>query len=460
MNIETRLYDVPTLECADVILRAMETSDAPDIYDYAHRADVTRYLLWDAHRSLEDTLRFIRLTAELNECRKRIDWCIEDKATRRVVGACGVAARSPEGEMMELGYVLHPDFQGRGIMTRAAAAMRDYVFSKTTCLRLEGRHFAPNAASGAVMKHIGMTFEGTHKTARALRGEWLDESVWAITREDWQKMQPRDRTAGEEKLRGAKCFALDMDGTIYLGDRVLPGAHELMDVLKKRGVRAVFLTNNSSRGVADYVKRLNNMGFDVTAEDILSSGQAAAAYLLREYPNKRVFVMGNDALKTEMRAHGIEVVEDGAEVVLAGFDTTLDYEKLTRTCDYVRAGLPFIATHPDLNCPTDGGFIPDLGSMLALIEKSAGRKPDIIIGKPYREIAEYLIERTGVPREKIAMIGDRLYTDVATGVNNGMISVLVLSGETKREQLSGSTIQPDLVASGVDELCRILTQEA
>ena len=98
--------------------------------------------------------------------------------------------------------------------------------------------------------------------------------------------------------------------------------------------------------------------------------------------------------------------------------------------------------------------------MLALIEKSAGRKPDIIIGKPYREIAEYLIERTGVPREKIAMIGDRLYTDVATGVNNGMISVLVLSGETKREQLSGSTIQPDLVASGVDELCRILTQEA
>jgi len=456
MNINTHLYDLPVLDAGDYILRAIETSDAPDIYDYARRPVVTRYMLWEAHKSVEDALKFIRFTAELNIDKKNMDWCIVEKSTNRVIGAIGAIVRSPKGEVMELGYVLHPDFWGQGIMPRAARAVRDFIFQNTTCIRLESRHFAENTASGRVMHKIGMTYEGLQRASKQLHGVWTDVCTYSITRDEWLRMQPKDRKQGEERVRKVKCFALDMDGTIYLGDRILPGAFELMSLLKERGIRAMFLTNNSSRSVSTYVERLNRMGFDVTANDIISSGQAAADYLVQTFPGRRVYVMGNDNLKDEMRNFGIRVVEEDAEVVLAGFDTTLDYEKLIRTCDYVRAGLPFVATHPDYNCPTDGGFIPDLGAMLALIRESAGRMPDIIIGKPYEQIARYLMRRTGLEKDELCMVGDRLYTDVATGVNFGMASILVLSGETKLEQVTDSLIQPDLVLRGVDELCEIL----
>lgn len=456
MNINTHLYDLPVLDAGDYILRAIETSDAPDIYDYARRECVTAHMLWSAHKSVEDALKFIRFTAEMNIGKKQMDWAVVDKKNNRVIGAICVIARAADGEVMEIGYVLHPDFWGQGITACAARAVRDFVFTNTKCVRLEGHYFAENTASGRVMEKIGMNFEGLHRKAKKQHDTWRDECVHAITREQWEKMQPKDRAAGEERIRQVKCFALDMDGTIYLGDRILPGAFELMDLLKARGIRAMFLTNNSSRSVSTYVDRLNRMGFDVSAEDIISSGQAAADYLVRTYPGKRVYVMGNENLKQEMRNFGIQVVEENAEVVLAGFDTTLDYEKLTKTCDYVRAGLPFVATHPDYNCPTDGGFIPDLGAMLALIRESAGREPDIVIGKPNAEIARYLMRRTGLEKEELCMVGDRLYTDVATGVNFGMASILVLSGETKLEQVEGSIIQPDLVLRGVDELCEIL----
>ncbi|MBP3372900.1 MAG: GNAT family N-acetyltransferase, partial [Clostridia bacterium] len=160
MNINTHLYDLPVLDAGDYILRAIETSDAPDIYDYARREIVTRYMLWEAHKSVEDALKFIRFTAELNIDKKNMDWCIVEKSTNRVIGAIGAIVRSPKGEVMELGYVLHPDFWGQGIMPRAARAVRDFIFQNTTCIRLESRHFAENTASGRVMQKIGMTYEG------------------------------------------------------------------------------------------------------------------------------------------------------------------------------------------------------------------------------------------------------------------------------------------------------------
>lgn len=458
MHTDTMAYEAPVLPCETVALRPFTAADAPDIYEYARHACVTRFEPWECHGSVQESLRFVQLTAQMNRARRRIDWAIADRKSGRVIGACGVAVRSTQGEVMELGYVVHPSFWGRGIATQAAAAARDFVFSHTACVRLEARHVVENGASGRVMQKIGMQNEGVLRANRQIRGQWLDEAVYALTRADWEAMQPRDRETGIQKVRQARCFALDMDGTIYLGQRVLPGAREFVAFLQARGVRTVFLTNNSSRGVEDYYLRLRSMGFDVQQEDILTSGQAAGAYLQAHYPGRRVFVMGNERLVRQIRQCGVDVCRDGAEVVLAGFDTTLTYETLTRVCDYVRAGLPFVATHPDYNCPVDGGFIPDLGAMLALIEQSAGRRPDVVIGKPNEQMVQYLTQRTGVPRAETVMVGDRLYTDVAAGVLHGMTSVLVLSGETKRQDLAASRIQPDLVVRGVDELYDILRE--
>ena len=458
MRIETRSYEVAELTADGLKLRPIETSDAQDIYAYACQKKVTRYLLWSEHRNLAETMRFIELTAELNKAQKQMDWAIEDTAAGRMIGTVGAMARSAAGEVMEIGYVLNPAYWDRGIMTRTVRIVADYLFRNTVCHRIFARAVTENLASIGVLERCGFTKEGVQRKGAKVKEEWRDTVSYALLKEDWEAMQPRSAQEGWRKIRAAKCFAFDMDGTVYLGDDVLPGAIELVGYLRRNGVRPVFLTNNSSRSVETYVTRLNGMGFGVTREDILSSGQAAAGYLLRHFPGKRVYVMGNQNLIDEIASFGIEVTEKDAQIVLTGFDTTLNYEKLTVTCDYVRAGLPYIATHPDLNCPVKDGFIPDLGSMTALIEKSAGRLPDVVIGKPHGEIARYLLERTGLQKEEVVMVGDRLYTDIATGVRFGMPTVLVLSGETKKEQLENSTVQPDLVLGGVDELLEGLSR--
>ena len=140
------------------------------------------------------------------------------------------------------------------------------------------------------------------------------------------------------------------------------------------------------------------------------------------------------------------------DYVLIGYDTTLDYENMTKVCDLVRAGLPYVATHPDFNCPTETGFAPDIGAIIAFIEASTGRRPDIILGKPYRGIVEEALQVTGFAKENLAMVGDRLYTDIATGVNFGMTSILVLSGETTQSMLDASEIRPSAVFGRLSDM--------
>ena len=249
-----------------------------------------------------------------------------------------------------------------------------------------------------------------------------------------------------ERLAAVRCFLLDMDGTFYLGDRLIPGSLDFLSALHRTGRTARFLTNNSSRSAGKYVEKLTRMGVPEEYRDVISSSHAAGHWCLRHMAGKRAFVLGNEALREELSAMGIEQCEDaGADYLLAGFDTSLNYEKLCVACDIVRAGKPYLATHPDFNCPTEQGFIPDLGSFMALIEASTGRKADRIFGKPHAGIVEESLERTGYPREQLAMVGDRLYTDVATGVQHGITAILVLSGETKQEDLKDSPWQPDLV---------------
>lgn len=260
-----------------------------------------------------------------------------------------------------------------------------------------------------------------------------------------------------EFLSRVAAFLLDLDGTFYLGERLLPGAQRFLDVLAGRGLDFLFLTNNSSRAPQDYRTKLARLGVDVPLEKIFTSGEATARYLMGRYPVlPSLALFGTPALEEQVRSFGFVLDDPAPQAVVLGFDKTLTYEKLCRLCDLVRAGLPFYATHPDFNCPVPGGFIPDTGAMLALVKASTGRDPDAVIGKPNCIMAEMAAARLGLPLESLAMVGDRLYTDVALGAAACIPSVLVLSGETRPADLEKSPHVPDLICADLDELAQAL----
>ena len=259
-----------------------------------------------------------------------------------------------------------------------------------------------------------------------------------------------------EKLRPIRCFLLDMDGTFYLGNRLIDGSLDFLEALRRTGRTARFLTNNSSRSAAAYAKKLEGMGVPPEYRDVISSAHAAAHYCLRRFPGGRCFLMGNPDLQQELTDLGMTLEDERPDYVLLAFDTTLCYARLCTLCDHLRAGLPYIATHPDFNCPTETGFIPDIGSFMALIEASTGRRPDVILGKPYEGIVNEALERTGFRKSEMAMVGDRLYTDVATGVNHGLTGILVLSGEATLADLETSDVRPDLVFSRLSDMIPFL----
>lgn len=273
---------------------------------------------------------------------------------------------------------------------------------------------------------------------------------------DMEHMIPIVNTDQEGNLKNITCFALDMDGTIYLGEQWIDGAREFLRAVENAGKKYVFLTNNSSKNPRAYVEKLGRMGLETGEKQIVTSGQATIAYLKKNFPGKRVFLLGNELLKEEFEEEGILLDESAPEVVTVGFDTSLTYDKMCRVCDLVREGLPYISTHPDYNCPTEKGFIPDAGAIHAFIHASAFRYPDHIIGKPNGDIMDYLAERERVSKEETAMVGDRIYTDVAAGVNNGYTGILVLSGETKEEDVKVSEIIPHFIFSSVKEMIPFL----
>ena len=247
-----------------------------------------------------------------------------------------------------------------------------------------------------------------------------------------------------------KLFLLDMDGTFYLGDRLIEGSLSFIDRVQETGRDFLFLTNNSSHNAAFYVERLHRMGLDIPRGKVLTSGEATCEVIAKKYPAKRAYVLGNEYLIDEFHEADIPVDDADPEIAVIGFDTTLTYEKMRKICDLVRAGLPYIATHPDFNCPTENGFMPDVGAIIAFIEASTGRRPDLIVGKPNTGIVEAAVRRTHIAPARMAMVGDRLYTDIETGIRSGMLSVLVMSGETTREMLASSATRPDYT---FDRLC-------
>lgn len=247
------------------------------------------------------------------------------------------------------------------------------------------------------------------------------------------------------RLQDVKLFLLDMDGTFYLGNQLIEGSLSFIERLRESGRDFLFLTNNSSHNAAFYVEKLRKMGLEIDRSKVMTSGEATCEALLERFPGKRAFVLGNEYLKQEFQEYGIAIDDKNPEIVVVGFDTTLDYAKMTAVCDFVRAGLPYVATHPDFNCPTETGFIPDAGAIMAFIEASTGRRPDFIVGKPNTGIVQAVLRRTGLKTANLAMVGDRLYTDIETGLRSGMLSILVMSGETTQSMLESSATCPDLV---------------
>ncbi|MEG0753541.1 MAG: HAD-IIA family hydrolase [Angelakisella sp.] len=258
-------------------------------------------------------------------------------------------------------------------------------------------------------------------------------------------------------LEDVKLFVLDMDGTFYLGDRIIDGSLEFLETVKNTGRNYIFFTNNSSKIPSVYVDKLAKMDCHVTEKDVMTSGDVTINYLNTHYKNKPVYLVGTPVLEQSFRAGGINLVNEAPELVVVAFDTTLTYEKLERACTFIREGAIFLATHLDINCPTEEGFIPDCGAMCALVSLSTGKEPKYL-GKPFAETVEMVLDVTGYKRDEIAFVGDRLYTDVATGVKNGAKGFLVLTGETKLSDVENSDVEPDAIFFSLKDIADHLEQ--
>ena len=253
-------------------------------------------------------------------------------------------------------------------------------------------------------------------------------------------------------LQDVKLYLFDLDGTIYLGNNEIPGSYAAVAKLRKMGKKVCVFTNNSSRSHKDYVVRLNEMGLTVEDNEVYTSGEVTCDYLMENYKGKKVYLLGNERLLGEFLENGIKVVEEDPDILVLAFDTSLTYAKLFKFCTLVAKGLPYIATHPDFFCPSPEGPMPDAGSLIDAVYDTTGRKPDLILGKPYETAGEIIKKRFGLKGHEIAMVGDRLYTDIAFGNNSGFVSILVMSGETTEVDYAKSKIRADFVFNSVKEI--------
>ena len=257
-------------------------------------------------------------------------------------------------------------------------------------------------------------------------------------------------------LNEKKLFIFDMDGTIYLGKQVFPFAIRFIRNLRKNGKKVLFFTNNPTHSDQFYVEKLTKLGFEATLDEIMTSGDVTAEFLLRHRAGKTVYPVAPPELIVDYTKKGVPLVFENvehADIVLSSFDTTLTYEKLDTACRLIRNGAEYLSTHPDRNCPTENGFVPDSGAISAFITASTGISPTYF-GKPYKETMDMICESTGFAREEMCIFGDRLYTDIALGKHHGVCSVLVLTGETTPSDVENAADadKPDFVYPSLDEV--------
>lgn len=254
-----------------------------------------------------------------------------------------------------------------------------------------------------------------------------------------------------------KLFLLDMDGTIYLDKTIFKDTIPFLTAVKERGAKYLFLTNNSSKSVKAYVEKLAGMGIDAGEDDFLTSTDATIVYLKEHYPKEtKMYVFGTLSFLEQLKDAGLNAVmtlEDDIRVLVMGFDTELSFKKIEDACILLGRGVDYIATNPDYVCPTWYGSVPDCGSIAGILKTATGREPRFI-GKPHPEMLLLALEKTGISAEDALMIGDRVYTDIASGVNAGVDTVLVLSGEGTVEDALASDKKPTYIMNGIGDVMR------
>jgi NagD protein len=284
--------------------------------------------------------------------------------------------------------------------------------------------------------------------------------------------QDNHSASGSSRARLARIrhFALDLDGTLYLGGRLFDFTRPFLATLRRRGLGRTFFTNNSSRSTRQYVQHLSSLGIDATADDIYSSTHTMLAYLREQRPDvRRLLIVGTGALREEFVEHGFALAgesedagdRDAPDAVIVGFDTTLTFARLSRAAYWITRGKPFLATHPDRTCPTDRpAVLPDCGAICAALTSATGRAPDAVLGKPSPRMIEGVLRRHNLRAGDIAVVGDRLYTDIAMARASGAMGILVLTGETTRELALASDQPPDLIVEDIGELSELIEELA
>ncbi|MBY9007218.1 MAG: HAD-IIA family hydrolase [Candidatus Lokiarchaeota archaeon] len=258
-----------------------------------------------------------------------------------------------------------------------------------------------------------------------------------------------------EIIKEKEVFFFDLDGTIYLGNKLFNKVIDLIKSLKKRiNTRFFFLSNNSSKSTEDYLQKLNGYNLNITIDNIILS-QHPVIYYLKEKGYKKVFLMGTTSLKKEFENNGFQLTEEYPEILVLAFDQELTYERLVKASKFLEKDIPYIATHLDDRCPTEDGYIPDAGGFASLLYKTTERMPKVL-GKPNKEMLLFKLQELGISSDKAIMFGDRLYTDIKMGKNAGVTACCVLSGETKLDMIKDSENKPDLIIEGVWKILDIL----
>ncbi|MBQ8005930.1 MAG: HAD-IIA family hydrolase [Clostridia bacterium] len=254
-------------------------------------------------------------------------------------------------------------------------------------------------------------------------------------------------------LKKKKLFLFDMDGTIYLDNDLFDGTLDILRYIKSIGGKYIFLTNNSSKSVDKYIEKLASLGIKSCPDDFLTSTNATVLYL-NDHPYKKIYALGTTSFKEQLRDADLPItdcLEDDIDCLLMGFDTELTFKKLEDACILLGRGVDYIATNPDRVCPTWYGYVPDCGSVSTMLYNATKRLPKFI-GKPEPDMALLAMEKTGFSKEETVLLGDRLYTDIACGVNAGISTVFVLSGEGTMEDLAASEIKPEFVYDNIKKV--------
>ncbi len=257
----------------------------------------------------------------------------------------------------------------------------------------------------------------------------------------------------DKSLAGIEAVFLDLDGTIYLGGELIPGAVDFLSRCDEMGVRRFFLSNNSSKSVTQYVEKLLSLGIPAKPEEILLSTHDLISWL-GENEIVRTFLVGTQGLRDMLEEVGVRTLSEDPQFVVLGYDTEIDYEKLRRASVHLHNGVPLVASHPDIVCPSPDGGLPDVGAYLALFKATTGVEAMQVCGKPNARMILHKIEELGLAPSRCAMVGDRLYTDMEMAARAGCIGVLVLSGEATLNDLDTAPQNPQVVVNSIDELLR------